>query len=188
MEHSGLPFFKYRSVAFDEIFKGQFGGAFGCVNTGLSRGFSRIERLDDRSDIDDERQWFVLTDDFTPRCLAVGHFARNVELQLCACLHPDEAVVPPSDHLRFAERANGERHRPVVAVVEFHSIKAAHTDVVDNNGVTKFRLGPVACDQHGDLKLHWRLSGKSNIGRLIGARRHGSRLDGVISDGIVGNR
>ena len=187
MEHSGLPFFEYPSVTFDEIFKGQFGGAFGCLHTRLSRGISRIGRLDDRSDIDDERQWFVLTNGLTPRCLAVGQFAGNVELQLCAGLHPDEAVVPPSDHLCFAERTNGEGHSPVIAVVEFHSIKAAHTDVVDNNGVTKFRLGPVAWDQHVDLELLWRLSGKSNVGWFVRARRNGRRLIGVIADGIISN-
>ena len=108
VEHRGLPFFEYRAVAFDEIFEGQFSGAFGCLDTGLGRGISGIRLLDDRSDIDDERQWFVLTDDLTPRCLAVGQLAGDVELELCAGLHADESVVPPGDDLCVAEWANGE--------------------------------------------------------------------------------
>jgi hypothetical protein len=167
------------SVTFDQIFERQLGGTLRRFDTHLRRCLRCIRCLDDRADINDERERLVLADHVTTRRLAVCLSAGDVELEAGTGLCAEEPVVPSLDDLCLAERADREGRAAVVAVVELDAIERPHPDVVDNHGVAGFCDRAVAFGQHGHVEYFDVDAGDIDVGRLVGARFAQRRHFGV---------
>ncbi len=80
--------------ALDEVDGGHFRGALRRRDAGLGRLVGRVGRRDDGTDVDDERQRFVLADDVAAGLGPVGEVGRDVELHPLARLDADEPRLP----------------------------------------------------------------------------------------------
>ena len=121
--------------------------------------------IDHLTDVDHERDRLARLDR-TLTLFAVRQLTGDVELQALALRDADEALVPTRDHLRLAERCDGDRLSPVVAVVEHLSGVGCDADVVHDDDV--------AC--LGGVAGAWRDRGDPQL-RRSGGRQLDLRLD-----------